>query len=343
MKNELKISFVLPCYNVAPYVGRCIESIEHQDIPQAEYEVICVDDCSMDNTVDVIREYQKQYQNIRLICHSKNKTAGGARNTGLDAAKGEYIWFVDPDDAVEPDVLNNIYYQASSQNVDILAFNIRDYYENGEREDQHVFINSPLLMNGPEFYLQPYLKGLHSAESVYASIYKRDFLIKHHLHFPEIRASQDVVFTWECVIVAERCSSIADICYNYIHRPNSTTGSRGLYSSQTILSHTLLFSIELQRIIESNPNLDKQLLSQLNDTLNYVLNNISRRIIQLTFKEQRDFYKAMQQYANDIQRFQPKMNRKTQKIMGYNMPFAIWESLMWLYKRVQIFKSKSKE
>ena len=85
----LKLSFILPCYNVAPYIGRCIESIEHQDIPQSEYEVICVDDCSTDDTVQKIKEYQAKYPNIQLICHTENKTAGGARNTGMDAAKGE--------------------------------------------------------------------------------------------------------------------------------------------------------------------------------------------------------------------------------------------------------------
>ena len=119
----LKLSFILPCYNVAPYVDRCIESIEHQDIPQAEYEVICVDDCSKDNTAEVIREYQKQYPNIRLICHKENKTAGGARNTGMDAAQGEYLWFIDPDDAIVPEEAAALYGYAHKMQLDILVFN----------------------------------------------------------------------------------------------------------------------------------------------------------------------------------------------------------------------------
>jgi glycosyltransferase involved in cell wall biosynthesis len=119
----LKLSFILPCYNVTPYIGRCIESIEHQDIPQSEYEVICVDDCSTDDTVQKIKEYQAKYPNIQLICHEVNKTAGGARNTGIDAAKGEYLWFVDPDDAIVENVLGDLSKQIEKLKVDILFFN----------------------------------------------------------------------------------------------------------------------------------------------------------------------------------------------------------------------------
>lgn len=338
-EKSLKISFILPCYNVAPYIGRCIESIEHQDIPQMEYEVICVDDCSKDNTVDVIRTYQRQYANIQLICHEENRTAGGARNTGLEAAKAEYIWFVDPDDKVINNVLKKLYCQAESQDVDILAFNIRDTYENGTCVEQTMFVESKEVMNGQEFFLQPHLKGLHSAESVYASLYKREFLQRKALHFPEIKASQDVVFTWECVLVAERCASIADVCYDYIHRPNSTTGSNGRYSAKTILSHALLFTIELQRIMDANPHINEQFFSQLCDTQNYALNCTSKRIIQSSCKERKLFYQSLRPYAAEIQQFQPKMNRKTKIIFRYNRPFIIWESYMISYRIRRFFRN----
>lgn len=337
----LKLSFILPCYNVASYIGRCIESIEHQDIPQAEYEVIFVDDCSTDNTVDVIKEYQKQYPNIRLICHTENKTAGGARNTGIDAAKGEYIWFVDPDDKVEANVLKKLYQQAILQDVDILAFNIRDSYEDGRSADRTMFVDSKEVLDGPEFYLQPHLKGLHSAESVYASLYKREFLQRKALRFPEIKASQDVVFTWECVLAAERCASVADLCYDYIRRSNSTTGSKGKYSANTVLSHALLFTIELQRIIDANPRNDGQLLYQLIDTQNYALNCLSRRIIQSDSKEKKQFYQSLRLYTSEIQRFQPMMNRKTQNIFKYYRPYVLWMCYIYIYRVIQWWK-KSK-
>ncbi len=333
-----KLSFILPCYNVAPYVGRCIESIEHQDIPASEYEVICVDDCSKDNTVEVIKEYQKQYPNIRLICHTENKTAGGARNTGMDAAKGEYLWFVDPDDQVEANVLKKIYQQAILQDVDIQAFNFRDSYEDGTSEYRNMFVDSKEVLGGPEFYLQPHLKGLHSAESVYASLYKREFLQRKALRFPEIKASQDVVFTWESVIAAERCASVADVCYDYIHRPNSTTGSKGKYSAKTVLSHALLFTIELQRIIDANPRIDAQLLDQLADTQNYALNCLSRRIIQSDSKEKKQFYQSLRLYDSEIQRFQPMMNCKTQNIFKYERPYVLWLCYIYIYKVIQWWK-----
>ena len=339
--KTLKISFILPCYNVAPYVWRCIESIEHQDIPQTEYEVICVDDCSKDTTTAVIKEYQQQYSNIRLICHTENKTAGGARNTGLDAARGEYVWFVDPDDKVEPNVLKKIYRQAISQDVDILSFNISDIYEDGTNVNQTMFIDSKEILNGPEFYLQPHLKGFHSAECVYSSLYKREFLRRKALRFPEIKASQDVVFTWECVLAAERCASIADVCYDYIHRPNSTTGSKGQYAAKTVLSHALLFPIELQRIMDANPQINEQLFAQLLDTQNYALNCTSRRIIQSDFKERKQFYQALRLYTTEIRQFQPKMNRKTKNIFKYERPYSLWMCYIYLC-RMMLWKKTCK-
>ena len=339
----LKLSFILPCYNVAPYVGRCIESIEHQDIPQSEYEVICVDDCSNDNTVDVIRMYQERYGNIHLICHQTNKTAGGGRNTGLDAAQGEYVWFADPDDKVEARVLKKLYQHAASKDVDILAFNIRDSYEDGVGVNQAMYTDSSKVLNGSEFYLQPHLKGLHSAESVYASLYKRDFLRRKALRFPEIKASQDVVFTWTCVLAAERCASVADVCYDYIHRPNSTTGSNGQYSANTILSHALLFAIELQRIIDANPGINEQLMGQLMDTQNYALNGSSRRIIKSNRKERKQFYQSLKSYAIEIQQFQAKMNRKTKNIFKYERPYGLWMCYIYLYRMMLLLKTRLKD
>ena len=119
---SILISYILPCYNVAPYVARCLESIERQDIPQDEFEVICVDDCSTDQTVETIRFYQQIYSNIFLFCHTENRTAGGARNTGIKHAKGEYLWFVDPDDAITADVVGELYSIIYTHNLDALLF-----------------------------------------------------------------------------------------------------------------------------------------------------------------------------------------------------------------------------
>ena len=123
--NKMLLTIILPCYNVEKYIGACLDSIYRQDIHVKEYEVICVDDCSKDSTKEIIRTYQKRYSNITLIEHTINQTAGGARNSGIEAAKGEYIWFVDPDDMLIDNVLASALKKCQDNQLDILMFNFK--------------------------------------------------------------------------------------------------------------------------------------------------------------------------------------------------------------------------
>ena len=105
----IKLSFIVPFYNVEKYIGACLDSLYAQDIPEEEYEVICVDDCSPDNSKSIVKEYQKQHANLVLIEHPSNKGLGAARNTGIRAARGQYLWFIDSDDMVCSNVLSEIF------------------------------------------------------------------------------------------------------------------------------------------------------------------------------------------------------------------------------------------
>jgi glycosyltransferase involved in cell wall biosynthesis len=90
------ISIIVPFYNVELYFRRCLDSIVNQSY--RNLELILVDDCSPDSSIEIAREYAANDDRITIIRHEVNKRQGGARNSGLAAAKGEYIWFVDPDD-----------------------------------------------------------------------------------------------------------------------------------------------------------------------------------------------------------------------------------------------------
>ena len=86
-----RISLVIPCYNVADFVGRCIRTCLAQDIPPTDYEIILVDDGATDNTAEILLQWEKKSPNIQVI-RQKNLGLGGARNTGLLNAKGKYVW-----------------------------------------------------------------------------------------------------------------------------------------------------------------------------------------------------------------------------------------------------------
>ncbi len=321
----LKLSFILPCYNVAPYIGRCIESIEHQDIPQSEYEVICVDDCSKDDTVQKIKEYQAKYPNIQLICHEVNKTAGGARNTGMDAAKGEYLWFVDPDDAIVENVLCDLSRQIERLKVDILFFNYNYIDEEGKAHAVRQFNGEYDILNGQEFFLT-YCKKKRLAEitSIWHEVFSATYIKENKIRYPEIKSSQDVVFAWHAYLVAQRVTAVELIAYDHIRRPASTTGSKGKYKAINAISGSLLFAYEILELLQIKP-LEKQLESDIVFEVQDSINNDSRIALMMPFKEKRLFYCELQKYKEKIDAVQQYMNRKTIKIFNYNLPYPIWQ------------------
>ena len=87
------LSIVLPCYRVEKQINRCITSLYNQDISEFEYELIVVNDCSPDKTMEIVDGFKIQHKNIISINHEINKGLGAARNTGLKNAQGKYVWF----------------------------------------------------------------------------------------------------------------------------------------------------------------------------------------------------------------------------------------------------------
>ncbi len=338
----LKLSFILPCYNVAPYIGRCIESIEAQDIPQMEYEVICVDDCSKDNTVEVIKEYQKRYPNIRLICHTENKTAGGARNTGIDAAQGEYIWCVDPDDSIRSKVIGVLISKAEMMNLDILLFNLSMKKENGQQTKESIIHKSHnRTFTGKEYIEQQCApRYIYNVAFHTCCLYKREFLNSKSIRYPEIRAAQDVVFVWSSMFNAQRVSAKDTVCYNVIRRPNSTTGSKGCMAARAILSQSLLFAYEIHALRDKNKDLGTIVTNSINQAIGYALNTDSRNILYTTKQNQKEFYKSLQQNKEKINVLHSYMNRKTKRIFAYNIPYILWQCKVWAYRIINNVKQR---
>lgn len=327
----LKLSFILPCYNVAPYIGRCIESIENQDIPQSEYEVICVDDCSTDDTVRKIKEYQAKYPNIQLICHEVNKTAGGARNTGMDAAKGEYLWFVDPDDAIVENVLGDLSKLIERLKVDVLFFNYNYIDEEGKTHAIRQFNGEYAMLNGQDFFLT-YCEKKRLAEvtSVWQEVFSATYIKGNNICYPEIKSSQDVVFAWHAFLVASKVTATDMIVYDHIRRPSSTTGSKGKYKTKNVISTSLLYVdeiMQLNRKIMMQERFYSDLLFSCRDSLN----TDSRNVFKMLLSEQFLFHREIQKYADLINQYENLMNRKTKVIFNYRLPYVIWQLMMWMY------------
>ena len=123
-----KISVILAVYNVEKYLSQCLDSLLAQTLD--DIELICVNDCSTDNSYKILNEYALKDKRIKLICMDKNSGPGITRNTALEHVTGEYIAIVDPDDWVLPDYLMNLYQKAIETGADLIETN-NLLYKNG--------------------------------------------------------------------------------------------------------------------------------------------------------------------------------------------------------------------
>ena len=128
---ELKLSIIVPVYNVEQYLSKCVESLLHQDLSPEEYEIILVEDRSPDRCGDICEEFASNYSNIKVI-HRENGGLSAARNSGISVARGRYVQFVDSDDYLEPEVLKTLVVKMENEDLDVLRFNYQNVNEKYE-------------------------------------------------------------------------------------------------------------------------------------------------------------------------------------------------------------------
>ena len=176
----MKLSIIVPVYNVEPYIRQCIDSLLNQDCD--DYEIIVVDDGCKDNSVRIVETCYKSPK-LRIV-HQENKGLSGARNFGLSNAKGEYVWFFDSDDWMDTNSLKSIV--SMLNDVDALFFSSffveRDLLTTVEQRS--LSCSSGIELSKRDYY-----------EPAQFYVYKRDFLQKNHLSFYEGIYHEDVLFT----------------------------------------------------------------------------------------------------------------------------------------------------
>lgn len=172
-------------YNTAKYLPKCMDSLLHQDLSQDEYEIILVDDCSSDNSVELANEYAQRCKNIKVCTHNHNKGLAGGRNTGVDAAEGEYLAFVDPDDYVTENSFGALLKQMEEEDLDMLRCNYQKVNEEYELMDdspeEAAFNYTPGIMTGTEFVAN----RLGIACFVWAYIYRMSCVKQANIRFIE--------------------------------------------------------------------------------------------------------------------------------------------------------------
>lgn len=215
----MKLSIIIPVYNVEKYLESCITSCLSQDLDACEYEVILVDDGSSDNSLQICNQFEAQNKNITVFTQP-NAGQSVARNKGLDYATGKYIWFVDSDDWVGSNIFARLIETCERLTPDILAFSAIEYRE-GEliRMQDYTKFGNDVIMKGKDFLHENY------STSVPFHIFNRSYLEANNLKFYEGVFHEDEDFMLKAFYQCERLGIFNQAIYNVRLRPGSTTRS----------------------------------------------------------------------------------------------------------------------
>ena len=244
----MKFSVVVPVYNVEAYLTDCLKSLLTQDF--ADFEVICVNDGSTDHSREILSEWESKLPQMKVIDRA-NGGLSAARNTGLAAATGDYVVFVDSDDWVEPAMLSRLAEETGGE--DMLCYACRKS-DSGTTDTL-----LPERTDGWSYYNRHALEHREVAfVCVWQRCYRREFLIDNNLYFREGILHEDNEFTPRACLKSKRVKVIPDVLYNYRVRPGSIMTTRGLRSKESLIT----IGNELSELFSNENGIDKTIVYQ---------------------------------------------------------------------------------
>lgn len=222
MNKTPVISVIVPIYKTEKYIDKCLRTLCSQDI-SLPYEIIAVNDGTPDHSADIAREYAKRFGFIKVI-DRENGGLSAARNTGLAAARGEFVAFVDSDDFVACDYLSKLYGAATDTGADIVCCNYYNTSEDGEHAIKCVL--KPIAGVYPsKVMLRCLLHDVTLRSYVWNKLFRRSLFTEHNILFPVGIKFEDVNVMPQLFYYSHTITVIKDHLYNYVRRSGSITGS----------------------------------------------------------------------------------------------------------------------
>ena len=232
----MKVSVIVPIYNVEPYIARCVESLMEQTLQEVEY--IFVDDCATDNSIDILMRTLEKYPNrnkyVKVLKHKENKGLPAARNTGLKEATGKYIFHCDSDDYVESDMLKKLCEFAEEKNADYIW---SDYYvslNDGSRyKEQPDYVDVDQAFRG-------ILRG-EMAYNVWNKLVRKDLYKNNNIFFPSGNAmGEDMTM----IMLLACATKVAYLHYGGYHYVTTNPGALTKKFSNEKSLKELLYNIK---------------------------------------------------------------------------------------------------
>ena len=347
MKNQPKVTIIVPVYNVEEYLVKCLDSLVNQTLK--EIEIICINDGSTDNSLEILNTYTQKDKRV-IVIDKKNEGQGIARNLGITQANGEYIGFVDPDDWVSSDMYEKMYNQAKELNSEIVVCDFIKYQDWTGRSWKHEFwiqsksncqyenLEVPSGVNLDKDYI--FKSIIISPCYAWNKIYKTEFLKLNNIKFSEARCFEDCIFIIDAMLQAKNISYVDSEFYIYRLRMSSTLRSLNNIEQESLnvfkeiynafKKYNLLNKLEqnlkffyTMHSIWTMEKLDLQQQKEFLTTLKTVIPNDCYKLVKK--KTLKLKYKKLLNFANKIFYITNKDRHKVINICGLKIKFEYYK------------------
>ena len=240
----MKLSIIIPVFNTEPYLFRCLSSCLSQDIPETDYEIVVVNDGSTDGSLAIAERIASSHPSIRIISQ-ENGGLSRARNAGLSAAEGEYVWFVDSDDYIARNCLETLLGKCEREDLDVLGMGMSRGMPDGSVLERRYYRNehSRIVYDGPSAMRA----GVFKTPCAPFYIIRRSFLLENGLSFLDGLLHEDEEFTPRMFYLARRISFVEECFYFACIRGGSimqTPNPKRAFDLLTIARRLDAFSLE---------------------------------------------------------------------------------------------------
>ena len=272
----MELSIIIPVYNSSKFLRECLDSILKQD--SYEYEIICVDDGSEDNSLDILHEYEKLFYNYKII-KQEHRGLAAARNNGIKVSCGEYIYFVDSDDIVGDNFINNALMRAKNEKLDVLMFSFENFAtDNVTYRKYEERILKIKRTEAPDIILSgiKMMKYLFERNEYYPMVWiqiaKRSLLLDKQIMFYEGFVFEDMLYTFRLLWHSKRVRSITDVGYKKrIHEESICGRPENIHNVESLWHNYKKLIVLCEQFNQDDDNYEYVAKTMINRSINQLM------------------------------------------------------------------------
>ena len=292
--NSVLVSVIIPVYNTENYLSRCLDSVLNQSLENIE--IICINDGSTDSSLEILKNYQKKDNRIKII-NKNNEGQGIARNIGINEAIGDYIAFVDSDDFIKEDMLEKLYNSCINNNLDMVMCKVASFNELTNEINDSLWYYSLGVFNDFEKTVFSHKDTINFTCEIsvtpYNKLYKSSLIKKFDIKFAENLIFEDEVFFYDVYLKARRVSIVDETLYYYrMNREGSTVENTEDKNYSDIVP---IFKLIIEKFIETN-NWENYKIYVSNRFIHLML----WRYSQTSKKFRKDFFYSLKELLIDL-------------------------------------------